>query len=108
MQAARLAAGPATTIGLVAWKEQNLLMLTGPKTEFGFTRSWRQQDASAYAWLAADPAHRRLFAPQQAMGTCINRQLATRLGRANRQTWWLFGEDAIVPGCTPPDGYTSL
>ena len=43
MEQARRIAGPEATIGLLAWKEQNLLMAQGPVTEFGFLKPWPQQ-----------------------------------------------------------------
>ncbi len=104
MRAARVAAGPGTTIGLVAWKEQNLLMLEGPATDFGFSQPWDKQYAAAIRWLRADPAHRRVFIRAQAMDHCIKRSQATNLGHANEYDWWLFGRQAIVPGCMPPAG----
>ena len=101
MHAARDAAGPDATLGLVAWKEQNLLMAEGPTVEFGFLRPWPQQFADAVAWLHADSAHRRLFVQDAAMGDCVLRGRAIDLGRANRRDWWLLGADALVPGCVP-------
>ncbi|HEX7339603.1 MAG TPA: glycosyltransferase family 39 protein [Rhodanobacteraceae bacterium] len=103
MRAARTAAGPDTTIGLVAWKEQNLLMIRGPVTDFGFLEPWDVQYAAAVRWLHADPSHRRVFIRQKAMGRCVDRQKAIQLGHANRYEWWLFGLDAVVPGCQPVD-----
>src|SRR3546814_10816771 len=55
----RAIAGPDATIGLLAWKEQNLLMAQGPVTEFGFLKPWPQQYADATAWLRQAPAQRR-------------------------------------------------
>src|SRR3546814_1344851 len=49
MAHARAIAGPDATIGLLAWKEQNLLMAQGPVTEFGFPKPWPQQYADATA-----------------------------------------------------------
>lgn len=104
MRKAREVAGSETTIGLVAWKEQNLLMASGPVQDFGFVKLWPQQYAEAAQWLAQAPETRRLFILQDAMGACVDRDKATRIGRANRRDWWLAGNDAIVPGCVPEDG----
>ena len=93
--------GPADQIGLVAWKEQNLLMLDHPATDFGFTRQWTQQYADAVAWQARDPAHRWLFVQEPAMGACVRRDRAIDLGHANRREWWMFKADAVIPGCVP-------
>jgi hypothetical protein len=101
MRQAREVAGPGTEIGLVAWKEQNLLMAQGPVVEFGFLKPWPQQFREASRWLRADPARRRLFILEGAMGHCVDRTRAVSLGHANRRDWWLLGADALVPGCTP-------
>jgi hypothetical protein len=55
-------------------------------------------------WLQEAPARRRIFILEQAMdaaGTCLDRTKATRVGNANRREWYLFGADAVVPGCVP-------
>ena len=101
MSEARVVAGPEATIGLVAWKEQNLLLAAGPVTEFGFLRPWPQQFAAATAWLRADPARRWVFALDAAMGACVDRQRARYVGHANRREWWMFQADAVIPGCVP-------
>lgn len=101
MARARAIAGPEATIGLLAWKEQNLLMAQGPVAEFGFLKPWPQQYADATAWLRQAPAQRWIFSLDQAMGTCVDRRRATYVGHANRREWWMFQAGAIVPGCTP-------
>jgi len=101
MVRARAIAGPEVTIGLLAWKEQNLLMAQGPVTEFGFLKSWPQQYVEAVAWLQAAPAQRWIFGLDDAMGHCVDRHRATYVGLANRRKWWMFQADAVVPGCMP-------
>lgn len=103
MQRARAVAGAGTEIGLVAWKEQNLLMASGPVRDFGFLAQWPDQYVEATQWLAQAPGERRLFLLEEAMGDCVDRTKATRIGRANRRDWWLAGSEAIVPGCVPSD-----
>ncbi|GAB2538540.1 glycosyltransferase family 39 protein [Rhodanobacter koreensis] len=98
---ARAIAGPDATIGLLAWKEQNLLMAQGPVTEFGFLKSWPQQYVDAVSWLQQDPAHRWIFSLDDAMGTCVDRHHAIYVGHANRREWWMFRIDAVMPGCIP-------
>ena len=100
MLQARAIAGPDATIGLLAWKEQNLLMAQGPVTEFGFLEPWPQQYAEAITWLQQDPAHRWIFSLDEAMGSCVDRHHATYVGHANRREWWMFKANAVVPGCT--------
>jgi 4-amino-4-deoxy-L-arabinose transferase-like glycosyltransferase len=101
MEKARAIAGADETIGLVAWKEQNLLMLDRPAVDFGFSRPWVRQYADAIAWQAQDPEHRWLFVQEPAMGACVHRGRAIDLGHANRREWWLFKADAVIPGCVP-------
>ncbi|MDA3912903.1 glycosyltransferase family 39 protein [Oleiagrimonas sp.] len=104
MQRARSMAGPDTTLGLVAWKEQNLLMAQGPVTEFGFLKPWPQQLLEAAQWVRADPVHRRLFILGQAMGACVDRHRASEVGHANRRDWWLVPARALKPGCVKNKG----
>ena len=101
MHQAREIAGPQASIGLVAWREQNLLMATGPTVEFGFTQPWSQQYADAVAWQAKAPDQRWIFALSAAMGQCVDRTRAQRIGEANRREWWMFRADAVIPGCVP-------
>jgi hypothetical protein len=103
MSQARAIAGPDATIGLLAWKEQNLLMAQGPVVEFGFLKPWATQYAEAIAWQRQAPAHRWVFALDQAVGRCVDRRRATRVGHANGREWWMFKADAVVPGCLPTD-----
>jgi 4-amino-4-deoxy-L-arabinose transferase-like glycosyltransferase len=100
MAQARAMAGDAT-IGLVAWKEQNLLQAQGPTVEFGFRRTPAAQLADGIAWLREAPASRRLFVLDEALGDCILRERARAVGTANRRSWWLLDATAIVPGCEP-------
>lgn len=93
------------TIALVAWKEQNLLMLDalGRKTvTFGFKLGWHVQLERALAWQAADPAHRWIFAYGKVLAPCVRIRDAIHVGHANRREWYLFNRDAVVPGCVPP------
>jgi 4-amino-4-deoxy-L-arabinose transferase-like glycosyltransferase len=101
MVRARVIAGPDATIGLLAWKEQNLLMAQGPVTEFGFLKPWPQQYAEAIAWQQQEPAQRWIFSLDDAMGQCVDRHRAIHVGHANRREWWLFKADAVIAGCTP-------
>lgn len=101
MRHARELAGPGVEIGLVAWKEQNLLMADGPVRDFGFVNPWDKQLLEAIQWQAENPAQRPIFILDDAMGRCIDRGKATLVGHANRREWWLVRADAIVPGCVP-------
>ncbi|MEP7185403.1 MAG: glycosyltransferase family 39 protein [Rhodanobacter sp.] len=101
MQQARTIAGPDATIGLLAWKEQNLLMADGPVTEFGFLKPWPEQYVDAISWLKQAPAQRWIFSLDEAMGSCVDRRRAIHVGHANRREWWMFKADAVAPGCIP-------
>ncbi len=104
MRAARELAGPGVELGLVAWKEQNLLMAVGPVRDFGFRAPWQQQYTRAAQWLAVAPQQRRIFILEDAMrrmGRCVDTTHAQYIGHANRREWWLLGADAVVPGCVP-------
>lgn len=98
MRQARGMAGDAT-IGLVAWKEQNLLQAQGPVAEFGFRRPVDAQLRDGIAWLRQDPTARRLFVLDDAMDACVLRDRARRVGTANRRDWYLLDVGAIAPSC---------
>jgi hypothetical protein len=111
MREVRSHLAPGDQLGLVAWKEQNLLMLERPAVDFGFKVPWHLQFARATQWQAQAPATRWLFVQQPAMGDCVDRARAIYLGHANQRDWWMFKADAVVPGCVPsaavdesPDG----
>jgi 4-amino-4-deoxy-L-arabinose transferase-like glycosyltransferase len=91
-------AGDAT-LGLVAWKEQNLLQAQGPVEEFGFRKPVDQQLRAGIAWMETAPEKRRLFVQQDALDACLLRERGQAVGTANRRTWWLFDADAIAPAC---------
>ncbi|HEY6940460.1 MAG TPA: glycosyltransferase family 39 protein [Dokdonella sp.] len=104
MRRAREMAGTGSEIGLVAWKEQNLLMAQGPVRDFGFRERWDRQFVEAARWLGESPAQRRIFILDRAMdaaGACVDRSKARRVGHANRREWFLLDADAVVPGCVP-------
>ncbi|KGQ18031.1 Dolichyl-phosphate mannosyltransferase [Lysobacter dokdonensis DS-58] len=91
-------AGDAT-LGLVAWKEQNLLQAQGPVEEFGFRKPVDAQLRAGIAWMLAAPDERRLFVQQDALGGCLLREHGQDVGTANRRTWWLFDASAVAPAC---------
>jgi 4-amino-4-deoxy-L-arabinose transferase-like glycosyltransferase len=98
MRQARAMAGDAT-IGLVAWREQNLLQAQGATVEFGFKRAPEAQLADGIAWMRAAPASRKLFVLDEALGDCVLRDRARSVGTANRRVWLLLDADAIAPAC---------
>lgn len=91
-------------IALVAWKEQNLLMLDtlGRKTaNFGYKLAWHVQLQRALTWQAASPARRWIFAYGKVLAPCVRKRDAIHVGHANRREWYLFTRSAVVPGCVP-------
>ena len=91
--------GAQGELGLVAWKEQNLLMADRPATDFGFSRPWRKQLSAAIAWQAAASARRWILLPESALDPCVRRWRALDIGESNRIHWWLFRAEAVDPHC---------
>jgi 4-amino-4-deoxy-L-arabinose transferase-like glycosyltransferase len=96
MHDARLRIGPAAELGLVAWKEQNLLMAEGPVRTFGFRRAPQDQLRAAVAWQAQAPAARWLMVQDTALSPCVDKAGAVALGAANRREWSLLPATATV------------
>lgn len=102
MHAARDLAGPGTTIGLVDWKEQNLLQAVGPMAEFGFRAEPLVQLARGRAWMAQAPGERVLMLQSSKALACVDTSAGgRRVGTANRRVWWLVDERALA-GCEAP------
>jgi 4-amino-4-deoxy-L-arabinose transferase-like glycosyltransferase len=102
MRAARAQAGAGTEIGLVGWREQQLLQAVGPTAEFGFRQSWDEQLRRGVAWMAQSPRDRVLLVGEDALAPCIDRTRGTEVGRANRRAWWLVPQAAVVGPCAFP------
>jgi hypothetical protein len=99
---ARAEAGPNTEIGLVAWKEQNMLQASGPVTDFGYRQSATVQLARGMIWLQENPQRRILMVNQVEALDCIDYDGpdAIHLEKSNRRTWWLVKPGALA-GCDP-------
>ena len=91
--------GPDAELGLVAWKEQNLLQADRHAIDFGFTQPAARQREAALLWLAEKPERRWLFLDGDALGRCIDRERAVAVGVSNRRTWYLARHEAVVPRC---------
>lgn len=91
--------GAQAELGLVAWKEQNMLMADRPVTDFGFKRDWVAQMHDGLAWQAQRPQRRWLLVQEPAMLSCIDRAAAISVGTANRRRWWLVPATAVVLPC---------
>ncbi|MCS4234674.1 glycosyltransferase family 39 protein [Stenotrophomonas sp. BIGb0135] len=84
--------GPDAELGLVAWREQNLLQADRKVAEFGFKRPWDQQWQDAGPWLAQAPARRWLLVLDEAVSPCVDRARTIAIGSSNRNRW------VLVPG----------
>ncbi|WMJ70106.1 glycosyltransferase family 39 protein [Stenotrophomonas sp. 24(2023)] len=84
--------GPQAELGLLAWREQNLLQADRPVREFGFKRPWAEQWHDAGPWLAQAPQTRWLLVLDDAMSPCVDPAQVIDIGTANRNRWQL------VPG----------
>lgn len=91
--------GPQAELGLVAWKEQNLLQADRSAMTFGFKTDWDVQLRDGVAWLAQAPAGRWLLVQEDALLPCIDRTRAEMAGIANRRRWWLLQADAVIAPC---------
>ena len=82
--------GADAELGLVAWREQNLLMADRATETFGFSVPQREQLRRGIAWQAQVPARRWLLVQETALLPCVDRTRAQPLGGANRRSWWLL------------------
>ena len=100
MQQAFVQAGPGTEIGMVAWKEQNLLQARGNVTEFGFRQPDTVQLARGMAWMQESPQTRLLLVHKNKELACIDYggPGTLALDKANRRSWWLVNIEAVA-GC---------
>jgi hypothetical protein len=100
MHQAFVQAGPGTEIGMVAWKEQNLLQARGNVTEFGFRQPDAVQLARGMAWMRESPQTRLLLVHENKELACIDYGGPGTLAmeKANRRSWWLVNIDALA-GC---------
>jgi 4-amino-4-deoxy-L-arabinose transferase-like glycosyltransferase len=101
MRRAGQIAGPTAEIGMVAWKEQNLLMADRPMKDFGFLKPTELQFAEATRWQAEAPDGRWIFGLREAVRACVDKGKVTVVGYANRRQWWMFRSDAVIAGCVP-------
>ncbi|MEP6632871.1 MAG: glycosyltransferase family 39 protein, partial [Luteimonas sp.] len=93
--------GPDAELGLVAWKEQNLLMADRQATTFGFNVPSATQLWEGFDWLAHAPARRWLLVQESALSQCVNRDKAEMAGISNHRRWWLVTAAAVIPQCMP-------
>ena len=108
MQQAGRLIGSEAELGLLSWKEQNLLMADRPATVFGFLRPRAEQEIAAAQWLRERPNTRWLMAQKLSLEACFLIERATVVGEANRRRWYLVNADALRPECLPhpPEAWT--
>ncbi|HEY0506210.1 MAG TPA: glycosyltransferase family 39 protein, partial [Lysobacter sp.] len=90
--------GPDAELGLVAWREQNLLMADRRVAEFGFKVDFDEQMQRGLRWQREAPATRWLLVQDVALAPCIDASRTQHLGNANRRGWTLVPGDAAT-GC---------
>lgn len=76
-------------LGLVAWKEQNLLMRHNRTRTFGFLRPPLAQWQDAAAWAQEQPSQRWLLSERKALPQCMQGAQADFMGVYNRRYWYL-------------------
>lgn len=93
------AIGPQAELGLVGWREQQLLMADRPAADFGFKRDTGLQFADGVRWQHARPQARWLLA-EEGLGlpACIDRARARDMDVANGRRWWLLDAES-TRGC---------
>lgn len=91
--------GPDVELGLVAWKEQNLLMADRPVANFGFLRPWPEQLRAGVAWQQSAPSHRWLLVQDEAALACIDRGRSQHVGSLSGRGWWLVPAAAVRGPC---------
>jgi hypothetical protein len=88
------AAPPGAELGLLAYREQYLLYLTRPITNFGHRRTSLDQEAyDAAHWLNGS-AGRVLVVDDLLKAKCFSSSPAQPLGHANRRDWFLVSPPA--------------
>ena len=91
------ALGPEAQLGLVGWREQQLLMADRPAADFGFKRDPKLQFVDALAWQRqASASPRWLLVEGSALPACVDTARARDMGNANRRRWWLLPAAATV------------
>ena len=65
--------GPDAELGLVAWREQNLLRADRPAQTFGFKVPFDEQMRRGLAWQAQQPERRWLLVQEVVLAACVDR-----------------------------------
>jgi 4-amino-4-deoxy-L-arabinose transferase-like glycosyltransferase len=94
--------GPGAELGMIAWREQNLLQADRAVVDFGFKQPLHAQWREAAAWAAQAPRQRWLFVLDEALSPCVDRGTSVAIGRSNRRDWWLVPGTALARDCVTP------
>lgn len=94
--------GPQAQLGMVAWREQNLLQADRAAIDFGFKQSWQSQWNQASRWVIESPERRWLFVLKEALSPCVDKAQVIAIGQSNRRDWVLVPGAAVIPGCQTP------
>src|SRR5690606_10048179 len=94
--------GADAQLGMVAWKEQNLLQSDRPTTDFGFKQPWEVQWNEAGKWLSQDPGRRWIFVLDRALSPCVDASRVIDIGQSNRNRWLLVPGTAWESECSTP------
>jgi 4-amino-4-deoxy-L-arabinose transferase-like glycosyltransferase len=93
--------GAEKELGLLNWKEQNLLQADRPAVTFGFLRPRAAQELDAVAWLKAAPERRVLLVQAVNLEACFHPERAQLVGKANRRAFYLVDAGALREHCAP-------
>ncbi|MEO8011184.1 MAG: hypothetical protein ABI650_06025, partial [Dokdonella sp.] len=105
MQSVGKRIGPDAELGMIDWREQNLLQADRPAIDFGFKQPLHAQWNEAVTWALQAPDRRWLFVLDEALSPCVDSAATIDAGKSNRRQWLLVPAKAIIPGCvTPPFG----
>lgn len=100
MRAVGQAIGPTAELGMVGWREQQLLMADRPAANFGFKRDAALQFADAVRWQRQRPQARWLLVEEaDGLPACVDKIRARDMGIANGRRFWLM--DAAVTARCP-------
>lgn len=94
--------GADAELGMIAWREQNLLQADRAVMEFGYKQSWQSQWIQATRWATAAPERRWLFVLKDALSPCVDPAHVVAIGQSNRREWLLVPGSALLPDCRTP------
>ncbi len=96
MQRVGAAIGPDAQLGLVGWREQQLLMADRDAASFGFKRDGAGQFADALQWQRQAPGARWLLVEGEMLPACVDQLQSRDMGNANRRQWRLLPVNATT------------